>query len=250
MAAHPLVVEFLGISGSGKSTLARSLAARFERQGYRAKLVTMQRPTVSGRLIGILSKSANLCRFALCYWDEFGDARSILKLFPQKSTLASTRLLSYLTYIVAIRLRTTIDFQAVIFDQGIAQAVYSLSLFSSQNRDGAYAEALNILPAPHILIILDVPTHTASKRLVQRRGLAKVARITDYDKKIMEASTDAIKEIGSRLAASGCRVIHYRPRRSATVEESTDDLFRTLWPTVWRAGSRGGCLYTQSEARA
>jgi thymidylate kinase len=234
--AQNLVVEFLGVSGSGKSTLARALAARFKQRGYCMRLLTMQRQTVSQRLLGVLYKSGNMCRIAFSHRHEFAEARALLRLFPQKSVLHHTRVMQYLLHLSALRARLKSNHQIVIFDQGFVQAMYSLALFSSASGDSEFDAAFHAMPEPDILITLNPSADTVAKRLGKRRGLARVARVTVNDRETMRRSFDLITRIEGILSESGCRVIHYCPGHTASIEESTDDLFHALQPIVGEAG--------------
>jgi thymidylate kinase len=233
--AQNLVVEFLGVSGSGKSTLARSLAARFEQEGYRARLLTMQRPTLSKRLIGVVDKSGNMLKVALSNRCQFGAVWFLLRLFPQKNLLHAARVMQYLMYLFAIRSNMTGNSQIAIFDQGFIQALYSLMLFGKGDGRSEFLAALNAILEPDILITLDVSVETVDRRLRERRRLAQVARVVANDHETIRRSLNLIKTIENTLRERQCRVVNYCPDHPVSIEQSTDELFRAVWPIVSEA---------------
>lgn len=128
-----MIVEFLGVPGSGKSTLAHSVAARFEDQGYPARLPRAYDPAAWARLLIWIQRLINVCRFAIADPNQLHDALHILRLLPQKDLLSSLRMLQYCLHLLSIRERCKDGSSDVfIFDQGFAQLVYSLALFSDR----------------------------------------------------------------------------------------------------------------------
>lgn len=235
--ARSVVVEFLGVSGSGKSTLARSLAARFEQQGCRTRLLSMRRPTLAKRLIGILAKSANLLKFALSNRHELGEVRLLLRLYPQQSMLHSVRVMQYILHLCAMRFHERDSYQITIFDQGFVQALYSLELFSKTDEHHKFIAAMSMIPKPDILVMLDVSSDTVDRRLRERRGLAKVARVAANDHETIHRSLNMITRIGDALSETRCCVVHYSPNHAVSIEQSTEDLFHALWPIVSEAAT-------------
>ena len=247
--ADRVIVEFLGVSGSGKSTLAQALAARFEQQGYRTQLLTMQRPTALGRVLGALYKAGNLCRAALSRRDQLINARYLLGLFPQKNLLHHARVMQYILHMFSLRSKISRDCQIVILDQGFAQAIYSLALFSQLREDHELDAAFSSVPEPDVVVSLNLPAEIVAKRLKERRGLAGVARVTASDSNILRRSFRLITRIEGILKASGCPVIRYCPGNAVSVERSTDELFRALCPVVSEATSARGLAAVDQRRR-
>ena len=222
-----VIIEFLGVSSSGKSTLAQALAARCDQQGYRTRLLTMQRPTALGRVLGVLHKFANMCRIVFGHRDEFAIARYLMGLFPQENLLNHVRVMLYILYLFSLRSKVS-GCQIAIFDQGFAQAIYSLALFSQRRGADEFADAFGSIPKPDLVVSLGLPPEVVAQRLGERRGLAGVARVTATDSEAMRRSFRLITRIEGVLKESGCRVIHYCPGNAVSIERSTDDLYRTL----------------------
>lgn len=235
-----MIVEFLGIPGSGKSTLAHLVAACFEDQGYPVRLPRAYNRAAWARLLIWIQKFIKVCRFAITDPNEFHNTLHILRLLPQKDILSFLRMLQYCLYLLSIRQKCKDGGSDIfIFDQGFAQLIYSLALFSDQTEDETLARVMRMLPKPDVVIALHVPAGTLLGRLDKRKRKGRLEREIRSSSQAIQDSIYLVTKIDSILSKSGVHVLHYDEHESTSISQATDDVFHMLWCVVTQTGSLG-----------
>lgn len=162
-----IVVEFLGMPGTGKTTVADIVFRTLRAQGWTVEYSgnAIKDETAAGR--------RNLLRLKLISRELFG----ILPQLPTTLALIGERRMGIKSRLkAAFNILTLLSWharakrlnRALIVDQGIGQAIWSLALFSDDLGNVALPSGLLPEGAEHHLIVLDASEAIIRDRLADR----------------------------------------------------------------------------------
>ena len=166
MDKRGLVVEFLGLPGVGKSTLAAEVASALQKEGVPVRFEDLRRvPWLLKRLRSsrdILGLTLRKPRYV------YLSGRSI-RASKQRSPYDLLKVMHNWLNVTARAERVRPAPTVTLVDQGLFQALWSVS-YNSQEREAAkFVRRLSaLMPQPDLLILLEAEIPTVARRLRDR----------------------------------------------------------------------------------
>ena len=182
----PIFIEFIGLPASGKTTLSHIVADKLRSKGYE---VSEPNYDIVHSNIGVgrvLNKLYVLLKFRLAFPIEYKQIKRIVDNNSYHGISAKKHLVNLILKVSAYHRHTG---EIIIWDQGIYQAIVSLSITGQQNCIENKNELLHygLIHANISKIFLNTPVDVAIQRLETRRdGKSRIDKIADVDERRLE----------------------------------------------------------------
>ncbi len=162
-----VIVEFAGLPGAGKTTLLRAVAERLRGRGIPVAELRSQFPDSSWPVRA--RKLARVVRGAVCAPRYAYRSARAIRASAQRSLVDAVKVLHNWLFVSEMMRRRGSDGKVQLFDQGIVQALWSIS-YSARNGSlpALVAELQPMAPRPDLLVIVEVDPRTAASRLASR----------------------------------------------------------------------------------
>jgi len=218
-----MIIELFGPPGVGKTTLAGALTARLRDSGHDARPIMSYRPNetatprdghngrqLPGAVVRRVVRPAIEMLLIAMHRSASRSASvaALMQLMPPRRILWRIRMAQYLARLDRHWRDIGRGCQITIVDQGFAQAICSLALFSGRADAGSVARALNAAPKPDILVRLRAPSDVLVARLQDRRRRQSMTeRLLELDVKTSLAALPVIDVIDQLEQQGGLTVI-------------------------------------------
>lgn len=185
---EPVFIEFLGLPASGKTTLSHIVADKLRSKGYEVSEPNydiVHRHNGIGR---VMSKIFQLLKFRVECPSEYKQIKRIVYNNSYQGIGAKKHLINL---ILKVRAYKGFRRGIMIWDQGIYQAIISLSITGKQNCIENKNELLHcgFINDKILKIYLDTPVDVAMQRMANRKdGKSRIDKVTNSDgrRKVME----------------------------------------------------------------
>ena len=183
---EPIFIEFIGLPASGKTTLSHIVADRLRSIGYEVSEPNYDIVHNNNGIGRVLSKLCVFLKFRLTYPVEYKQIKRIVDSNSYHGVSAKKHLVNLILKVSAYH---NYKKGIIIWDQGIYQAIISLSITGRQNCIENKKELLHngFINGNIIKIFLDTPVDVAIQRLENRRdGKSRIDKIADVDERRKE----------------------------------------------------------------
>jgi len=163
------VLELFGMPSAGKSTIARAVAERLRAEGQEVYLPRVHNVHSGSRVPNTLSRLHMLARETLL--DPACKAKWLLtvRATRQKSPADFRTVLENLVTVAKLAREAHRTPGIHVFDQGLAQAIWSVGLSAQQfDAASAVAQLAAAVPLPHVLAVVSVSLGAVRERLAAR----------------------------------------------------------------------------------
>jgi thymidylate kinase len=192
-----MVVEFLGLPGSGKSTLARLAAEALVERGIAVEYVNRTLTHGIGLPRRWLRKGRRvvegLARTPRC------SARTIMHIHETRQRTPRDFMVTALNWLLVTTLvrRAAASRKVVLFDQGIAQALWSIG-FSAQGDawQNAIRQAAKRAPAPDMIFLVNVaPLNIVDRLALRRRDRSRLSGPQATDPELLARASALLETV-------------------------------------------------------
>jgi thymidylate kinase len=224
-----LIIEVAGPSAAGKTTLAHALAARLSKQGYAVLVSASARPAEraatgtmpaalqrAGKMLGLLPALVRPARID-------GPGTRLIALLPSERRLWSLR---YGRYLAELDRRWAAALSSdciMIFDQAYYSALAALAALRQRIDPGVLAEALDLIPMPHLLVRLRAPETLLAGRLTERlRAQGVFERLFELEVPTTLRQVEAFQILDGLIERRGGRFVEARCSNRAHISRAVE----------------------------
>lgn len=179
-------IEFIGLPASGKTTLSHVVADRLRSKGYHVSEPNYEIVHGHHGIVRVLCKLYVLLKFRLTFPVEYKQIKRIVDSNSYHGVCAKKQLVNLILKVIAYH---HYKGGIIIWDQGIYQAIISLSITGRKNCIVNKNELLHygLINKSIVKIYLKTPVDVAMQRLENRRdGKSRIDKIADVDKRRIE----------------------------------------------------------------
>jgi thymidylate kinase len=243
-----MIIELFGPPGAGKTTFARALAARLREHGYTVDLILSHRPAerptpetsptpnlwpqISPAIRRLTRPFAEMLKMARKPFAFSHDARAalmLIRIMPPSGILWLLRLSQYLTRLSRAWFQSTNTNRIVLFDQAFVQAICSLALLCRAADESMISHALDQIPQPDLLVLLNAPTEIVEARLRDRERLAsRMERLLELDLATSLRSMAIIDRVQRILRNKGRQIANAASLDQRSLQEAVDRLEKQI----------------------
>ena len=190
-------IEFLGLPASGKTTLSHIVADKLRSEGYIVSEPNYDIVHNHNGIGRVLCKLSQFLKYRLENPSEYKEIKKIIYTNSYRGISAKKHLLNL---ILKVRAYQHFNKGIMVWDQGIYQAIISLSITGAHNCIKNEHDLLqcDLINKSIIKVYLDTPIDVAMQRMSRRKdGKSRIEKITNTDdrRKAMMAFDECCKSL-------------------------------------------------------